>query len=154
MPANATGFVLADSAAGTLVTATPDEGTNTPVKRMYYFTAGIALGALAMRRTRRAKEAARAALAAKLTPSAIAADIADAVAELGNAVGSFASDIRMGAANRRASYRPMIDGRSGDVVMVPPEEASRITARRALAGSVIDGTAAPTATGGRAADAR
>lgn len=114
-----------------------EEGITTPVKRMYYFTAGLALGAMAMRRTRRAKEAARAALAAKLTPSAIAADIADAVAELGNAVGSFASDVRMGAANRRASYRPMVDGTSGNVVMVAPEQAAQIAARRSLAGGVI-----------------
>src|SRR5699024_9683297 len=66
----------------------------TSVKSWYYFTAGVALGVAATRRTRRAKEAARAALAAKLTPSAIAADIADSIAEVGNAVGSFASDIR------------------------------------------------------------
>lgn len=108
------------------------------MKRTYYFTAGLALGALAMRRTRRAKEAARAALAAKLTPSVIAADVADAIAELGNAVGSFATDVRMGAANRRASYRPMVDGSSGDVVMVPPELAADLVGRRSLARGVID----------------
>lgn len=126
----------------------------TPVKRMYYFTAGIVLGALATRRTRRAKEAAKAALAAKLTPSAIAADVADAIAELGNAVGSFAADIRMGAVNRRASYRPMIEGATGNVVMVAPEDAAQIAARRAVAGSVINGTAVAAGTGGLAPDAR
>lgn len=93
------------------------------MKRIYYFGAGVALGAAAMRRTRRAKEAARAALAAKLTPSAIAADVADAIAELGNAVGAFASDVRQGAVNRRASYRPMIDNDSGAVHLVGPEIA-------------------------------
>lgn len=108
------------------------------MKRVYYFTAGVALGALATRRTRRAKEAAKAALAAKLTPSAIAADIADAIAELGNAVGSFASDIRVGAANRRASYRPMIDGATGGVVMVPPERARQIEDLHRAADGVID----------------
>ena len=46
------------------------------MKGTYIFGAGLALGVLATRRTRRAKEAARAALAAKLTPSAIAADVA------------------------------------------------------------------------------
>jgi len=107
------------------------------VRRLYYFTAGVALGVAAARRTRRAKEAAKAAFIAKFTPSAIAADVADAIAELGQAVGSFASDIRMGAVNRRASYRPMIDGPTGDVVMLPPERVAAITERRALATGVI-----------------
>jgi len=93
------------------------------VKRIYYFGAGIALGAVATRRTRRAKEAAREALKASLTPSAIAADVADAIAELGNAIGAFASDVRQGAINRRTSYRPMIDNATGAVVMVGPELA-------------------------------
>ena len=92
------------------------------MKRIYYFSAGIALGAVATRRTRRAKEAARAALAAKLTPSAIAADVADAIAELGNAVGSFAADVRQGAANRRSTYRPMIDNATGSVAMLAPDQ--------------------------------
>lgn len=91
------------------------------MKGTYIFGAGLALGVLATRRTRRAKEAARAALAAKLTPSAIAADVADAIAEIGNAVGSFAADVRQGAANRRASYRPMIDAGTGALAMLPPD---------------------------------
>ena len=70
------------------------------MKRIYYFGAGVALGVAATRRTRRAKEAAREALKAKVTPSAIAADVADAIAELGNAVGAFAADVRQGAINR------------------------------------------------------
>ncbi|MET3806445.1 hypothetical protein ABIB25_003460 [Nakamurella sp. UYEF19] len=92
------------------------------MKRIYYFSAGVALGAMATRRTRRAKEAARAALAAKLTPSAIASDVADAIAELGNAVGSFAQDVRQGAANRRAAYRPMVDNNTGVVAMLAPDQ--------------------------------
>ncbi len=92
------------------------------MKRIYYFSAGVALGAMATRRTRRAKEAARAALAAKLTPTAIAGDVADAIAELGNAVGSFAADVRQGAANRRASYRPMIDNITGTVALLAPDQ--------------------------------
>lgn len=102
------------------------------MKRLFYFTAGVAVGVAATRRSRRAKEAAAAALKARLTPSAIAADVADAMAELGNAVGSFASDVRIGAANRRASYRPMVDGASGSVVMVAPEHASQIAAQQRL----------------------
>ena len=88
---------------------------------MYYFGAGIAIGVAATRRTRRAKEAAREALKAKVTPSAIAADVADAIAELGNAVGAFAADVRQGAINRRASYRPLVDNATGAVIMVGPE---------------------------------
>jgi hypothetical protein len=91
------------------------------VKRIYYFGAGVALGVAATRRTRRAKEAARQALKAKVTPSAIAADVADAIAELGNAVGYFAADVRQGVLNRRASYRPMIDNATGAVVLVGSE---------------------------------
>ena len=53
-----------------------------PVKRMYVFGAGVALGVAATRRTRRAKEAAAAAMKAKLTPSAIAADVADGMTHL------------------------------------------------------------------------
>lgn len=103
------------------------------MKRIYIFSAGVFLGAAATRRTRRAKEAAREALKAKLTPSAIAADLADAVAELGNAVGSFTADVRQGAANRRASYRPMIDGTTGSVVMLAPGQ---------FAAPVLDATSA------------
>ena len=91
------------------------------MKRIYYFGAGIALGVAATRRTRRAKEAAKQALKAKVTPSAIAADVADAIAELGNAVGAFAADVRQGAINRRASYRPLIDSSTGAVMLVGPE---------------------------------
>src|SRR5690349_15600702 len=94
---------------------------------MYYFGAGVALGVAATRRTRRAKEAAREALKAKVTPSAIAADLADAIAELGNAVGYFAADVRQGVLNRRASYRPMVDNATGAVVLVGPEGAGPIS---------------------------
>jgi hypothetical protein len=89
---------------------------------MYIFGAGVALGVATTRRSRRAKEAARAALAAKLTPSVIAADLADAVAELGGAIGSFAADVRQGAANRRASYRPMVDSATGSIAMLAPDQ--------------------------------
>ncbi len=106
------------------------------MKRIYYFSAGVALGIAATRRTRRAKEAAAAALKAKLTPSAIAADVADAIAELGNAVGSFAADVRQGAANRRAAYRPMVDGSTGSMVMVAPDRSGPyVVDQRALGGT-------------------
>lgn len=98
------------------------------MKRIYIFSAGVALGVTATRRTRRAKEAAREALKAKVTPSAIAADVADAIAELGNAVGSFAADVRQGALNRRASYRPMVDNATGAVVLMASDQLGPSTA--------------------------
>ena len=106
------------------------------VKRIYYFGAGLALGVAATRRTRRAKAAARVALKAKVTPSAIAADVADAIAELGNAVGYFAADVRQGVLNRRASYRPMIDNATGAVVLVGPEGAGPVSSSHAGPGEV------------------
>jgi hypothetical protein len=111
------------------------------VKGLYYFSAGVIVGVAATRRTRRAKEAARAALRASLTPSAIAAELADAIAELGNAIGSFAADIRQGAANRRAAYRPMVDGATGAVLMVSPEHTSQIAAQQAIGSHLVDGIA-------------
>lgn len=92
------------------------------MKSKLVFTAGVALGVAATRRTRRAKVAAREALKAKLTPSAIAADLADAIAEVGNAIGSLAADIKQGAANRRASYRPVVDSATGSLLMIAPEQ--------------------------------
>jgi hypothetical protein len=114
------------------------EGRLAQVKRIYYFSAGVLVGVVATRRTRRAKEAAKAAMKASLTPSAIAADLADAIAELGNAVGSFAADVQQGAANRRASYRPMIDGATGTVLMVSPEDASQIAEQQARGARLVD----------------
>lgn len=131
------------------------------MKRVYVFAAGVALGVAATRRTRRAREAARAALAAKLTPSAIAADLADAIAEVGQAIGSLATDVRIGAANRRAVYRPMVDGITGSVVMVPPTQVRELAARRAAYGDGVahggrvahDGVADATVVGAAAVNA-
>ncbi|MDQ2847212.1 MAG: hypothetical protein M3Y77_12870 [Actinomycetota bacterium] len=92
------------------------------MKSRYVFTAGVALGVAATRRTRRAKAAAKDALKAKLTPSAIAADVADAIAEVGNAIGSFASDVKQGAANRGSTYRPVIESSTGSLMMLAPEK--------------------------------
>lgn len=103
------------------------------MKSRYVFTAGVVLGVAATRRTRRAKVAARDALKAKLTPSAIAADVADSIAELGNAVGSFYADVKQGAANRRASYRPVIDDARGSVLLLPPEQMPQQLAETAAA---------------------
>lgn len=88
------------------------------MRRTFYVAVGVALGVSATRRTRRAKEAAKAAL----TPGSIAAEIADAIAELGNAVGSFAADVRAGMAERQAQLVAVVD-ENGRIAMTPPELA-------------------------------
>jgi len=91
------------------------------VKRIYYFGAGVALGVAATRRTRRAKEAARQALKAKVTPSAIPAHVAQAQAARGNAVRYKPAELRPGVLHRRARYPPIIDNGTGAVVLVGSE---------------------------------
>lgn len=93
------------------------------MRRTFYIAVGAALGVAASRRTRRAKEAAKAAL----TPSSIAADVADAIAEVGNAVGSFAADVRAGMAERQQQLVAVIDDSTGAVVMTPPELAGPLS---------------------------
>ena len=95
------------------------------MRRTFWVALGAGLGVAATRRTRRAKEAAK----ARLTPRSIAGDLADAIAELGNAVGSFAADVRAGMAEREAQLVPLID--DGRVVMTPPELAGPQTALEA-----------------------
>jgi hypothetical protein len=89
------------------------------MRRTFYLGVGAVIGVAATRKTRRAKEAAKAAL----TPSSIAADLADAIAELGHAVGSFAADVRAGMRERQAQLVPVVDSKSGSVVLTPPELA-------------------------------
>ena len=89
------------------------------MRRTFYLGVGAALGVAATRKTRRAKEAAKAAL----RPTSIAADIADAIAELGHAVGGFAADVRAGMRERQAQLVPVVDSKSGSVVLTPPELA-------------------------------
>ena len=89
------------------------------MRRTFYLAAGAALGIAATRKTRRAKEAAKAAL----TPTSIAGNIADAIAELGNAVGSFAADVRAGMNERQAQLMAVIDEASGTIALTPPELA-------------------------------
>ena len=89
------------------------------MRRTFYLAVGAALGVAATRRTRRAKDAAKAAL----TPDSLAGNIADAIAELGHAVGSFAADVRAGMAERESQLVAVIDDISGSVVQTPPELA-------------------------------
>lgn len=94
------------------------------MRRTFYLAVGAAIGVAATRKTRRAKEAAMAAL----TPRSVAAEVADAIAEVGNAVGSFAADVRAGMAERETQLVAVIDDATGAVVMTPPELAGPVTA--------------------------
>lgn len=89
------------------------------MKRTFYLAVGTAIGVALTRRSRRAKEA----LQTSLTPTSMAGEIADAIAELGNAVGSFAADVRAGMREREAQFVAVIDETSGAMVMSPPELA-------------------------------
>ncbi|MEO5832597.1 MAG: hypothetical protein ABJA16_04440 [Nakamurella sp.] len=93
------------------------------MRRTFYLAVGAALGVAATRRTRRAKDQAMAAL----TPSSVAGNVADAIAELGTAVGSFAADVRAGMQEREAQLVAVIDEASGIVVRTPPELAGPST---------------------------
>jgi len=100
------------------------------MRRTFYLAVGAAVGVAATRRTRRAKEAAKAAL----TPTSLAGEIADAIAELGNALGSFAADVRAGMAERQSQLVAVFDNETGAVVMTPPELAGPDSAHSALPG--------------------
>jgi hypothetical protein len=89
------------------------------MRRTFYLAVGAAMGVAATRRTRRAKDQAMAAL----TPTSVAGNVADAIAELGNAVGSFAADVRAGMEERESQLVAVIDEASGVVVRTPPELA-------------------------------
>ena len=75
------------------------------MRRTFYLAVGAALGVAATRKTRRAKEQ----VAASLTPASLAGNVADAIAELGNAVGSFAADVRAGMDERESQLIAVID---------------------------------------------
>ena len=75
------------------------------MKAALYFVAGAVVGVAATQRTRRAKQAVK----ASLTPSAIAADLADAIGEIGHAMGSFAADVRAGMEDRQAELSAVVD---------------------------------------------
>ncbi|AZI57752.1 hypothetical protein EH165_05910 [Nakamurella antarctica] len=90
------------------------------MRRSFYIAVGAALGVAATRRTQRAKHQ----LQAALTPRSVAGEIADAIAEFGNAVGGFAADVRAGMHEREAQFVAVVDDFSGAVVMSPPELAA------------------------------
>ena len=95
------------------------------MKAVLYFVAGAVVGVAATQRTRRAKQA----IKASLTPSAIAADLAEAVGEIGHAIGSFAADVRAGMEERQAELSAVVDEdvRSAGGLPVLPRTTARAT---------------------------
>jgi chromosome condensin MukBEF MukE localization factor len=84
------------------------------VKRVLWFSLGIAAGALA---TRKAREAAR-----RLTPAGAAENIGDAIRELAAAVGSFGAEVRDGMLQRQAELNATVAQRTG--IELAPGQAS------------------------------
>lgn len=72
---------------------------------MFWFGLGVAAGVTA---TRKASGAAR-----RLTPAGAAENVADAVRELANAVGSFGADVRAGMEEREAELHASVAARTG-----------------------------------------
>lgn len=89
------------------------------MRRTFYVGVGFAIGVAATRRTRRAKEAALAAM----TPASVAATVADGISEIGHALGSFVTDVRAGMHERESELVAVVNERTGLVAMSPPELA-------------------------------
>ena len=75
------------------------------MRRLFWLGLGVTVGVMA---TRRVTSAAR-----HLTPGGVAEDLADALRELGTAIGSFGADVRAGMAEREQELHEMVDERTG-----------------------------------------
>ena len=84
------------------------------MKRVLWFSLGIAAGVLA---TRKARETAR-----RLTPAGVAENVGDAIRELAAAVGSFGAEVRDGMLQRQAELNATVAQRTG--IDLAPEQAS------------------------------
>jgi len=89
------------------------------LRRTFYVGVGFAIGVAATRRTRRAREAALAAI----TPTSIAANVADAISEVGHSLGGFVTDVRAGMQQREAELVAVVNHQTGVTSWVPPELA-------------------------------
>ena len=67
------------------------------MRRLFWLAMGITIGALVVRKLSRAAE--------KLTPQGIAAQLADGLRELAEAIGDFGADVRAAAATREQELR-------------------------------------------------
>ena len=67
------------------------------MRRLFWLAMGITIGALVVRKLSRAAE--------KLTPQGIAAQLADGLRDLAEAIGDFGADVRAAAAIREEELR-------------------------------------------------
>ena len=84
------------------------------MKRMLWFSLGIAAGVLT---TRKARE-----IAYRLTPAGAAENIDDAIRELAAAVGAFGAEVRDGMLQRQAELNATVAQRTG--IELAREQAS------------------------------
>ena len=105
------------------------------MRRTFYVGVGFALGVAATRRTRRAREAALAAL----TPTSIAANVADAIAEVGQALGGFLTDVRIGMEQRESELATVVD----QAVLDQPVPPQSVLPQSALNQPALTQDAAP-----------
>jgi chromosome condensin MukBEF MukE localization factor len=94
------------------------------VKRMLWFSLGIAAGVAA---SRRARDAAR-----RMTPAGVAENLGDAVRELAAAMGSFGAEVRAGMVQREAELRATVAQRTG-MDLAPRQASTRARATSARA---------------------
>ncbi len=75
------------------------------MKRMLWFSLGIAAGVAASRKARGAVH--------RLTPAGAAENVGDAIRELAAAVGSFGAEVRAGMVEREAELHATVAQRTG-----------------------------------------
>ncbi|MBV9160196.1 MAG: hypothetical protein JO309_12325 [Pseudonocardiales bacterium] len=94
------------------------------MKRMLWFSLGIAAGVAA---SRKARVAAR-----RMTPAGAAENVGDAVRELAAAVGSFGAEVRAGMVQREAELHATVAQRTG-MDLAPRQASARARATSARA---------------------
>lgn len=75
------------------------------MKRMLWFSLGIAAGVAATRKARGAVH--------RMTPAGAAENVGDAIRELATAVGSFGAEVRAGMVEREAQLHATVAQRTG-----------------------------------------
>ncbi len=94
------------------------------MKRMLWFSLGIAAGVAASRKARGA--------AHRMTPAGAAENVGDAIRELAAAVGSFGAEVRAGMVEREAELRATVAQRTG-MDLAPRQAGARARAVSARA---------------------
>jgi hypothetical protein len=75
------------------------------VRRLFWLGLGVTVGVLV---TRRVTSAAR-----HLTPGGLAEDLAEAMQDLGSAIGSFGADVKAGMQQREQELQDLVEERTG-----------------------------------------